>query len=119
MLTGEKVAIKMFESSKIADPNAKKRVAREIRILKALQHPRIVRLFEVVESPTRKHVVMEYACGGDLCHYVREKKKLAENESARLFVQITDALNYCHRRGVVHRCFLTYLLCTELGAAGF
>jgi hypothetical protein len=103
LLTGEKVAIKMFESNKIADPNSKRRVAREIRILKALQHPRIVRLFEVVESATRKHVIMEYASGGDLCHYVREKKRLSEGESARLFMQITDALSYCHRRGVVHR----------------
>ncbi len=103
VLTGEKVAIKMFESNKIADPNSKRRVAREIRILKALQHPRIVRLFEVVESATRKHVIMEYASGGDLCHYVREKKRLSEGESARLFMQITDALSYCHRRGVVHR----------------
>ncbi len=104
ILTGEKVAIKMFESNKIADPNSKRRVAREIRILKALQHPRIVRLFEVVESATRKHVIMEYASGGDLCHYVREKKRLTEVESGRLFMQITDALSYCHRRGVVHRC---------------
>uniref|UniRef100_A0A7S0QW82 Protein kinase domain-containing protein n=1 Tax=Cryptomonas curvata TaxID=233186 RepID=A0A7S0QW82_9CRYP len=103
VLTGEKVAIKMFESNKIADPNSKRRGAREIRILKALQHPRIVRLFEVVESATRKHVIMEYASGGDLCHYVREKKRLSEGESARLFMQITDALSYCHRRGVVHR----------------
>jgi hypothetical protein len=103
ILTGEKVAVKMFESIKIADPNSKRRVAREIRILKALQHPRIVRLFEVVESATRKHVIMEYASGGDLCHYVREKKRLSEGESARLFMQITDALSYCHRRGVVHR----------------
>ena len=103
LITGEKVAIKMFERSKIADPSARRRVSREIRILKALQHPRIVRLFEVVESSTRKHVIMEYASGGDLCHYVREKKRLSEAEAGRLFVQALDALNYCHRRGVVHR----------------
>ena len=59
--------MKTFEKQKLADPNAKKRVMREIRIMKLLTHPNIIKLFEVIDQPSRKLLIMEYASGGDLC----------------------------------------------------
>lgn len=101
--TGEKVAVKTFEKSKLTDQQAQKRVAREVRILKALTHPSIIRLFEVVEESYRRLIMMEYSSGGDLCRYVRDNRRLNEAEAARLFVQIVDGLAYCHACGIVHR----------------
>ena len=69
-ITGEKVAVKTFEKSKLTEVQAQKRVAREVRILKALIHPHIIRLFEIVDEPYRRLLVMEYSSGGDLCRYV-------------------------------------------------
>mmetsp|Transcript_18582 Transcript_18582/g.45657 ORF Transcript_18582/g.45657 Transcript_18582/m.45657 type:complete len:365 (+) Transcript_18582:6-1100(+) len=103
VLTHEKVAVKTFERAKLTEPHARKRVAREIRILKALCHPNIIRLFEVVEHPSRKLLMMQYSSGGDLCRYVREHRRLSEQESCRLFCQIVEGLRYCHDSGIVHR----------------
>lgn len=47
VLSDEKVAVKTFEKSKLTESHARKRVAREIRILKALDHPNIIKLYEV------------------------------------------------------------------------
>jgi hypothetical protein len=65
------VAVKTFEKSKLTEAHARKRVSREIRILKALSHPNIIRLYEVVDVPLRKYLIMQYSSGGDLCRYVR------------------------------------------------
>ena len=102
-MTGEKVAVKTFEKSKLTEAQAQKRVAREVRILKALIHPHIIRLYEVVEEPYRQLIMMEYSSGGDLCRYVRDNRRLNESEASRLFVQIVDGLAYCHACGIVHR----------------
>jgi 5'-AMP-activated protein kinase catalytic alpha subunit len=103
LLVREKVAVKIFERAKIQEPHAKKRVAREIRILKALDHPNIIRLYEEVDTPQRKFLMMQFVSGGDLCRYVREKRRLDESEACQLFVQIVNGLEYCHRSGIVHR----------------
>jgi serine/threonine protein kinase len=50
VLSDEKVAVKTFEKSKLTESHARKRVAREIRILKALEHPNIIKLYEVLSS---------------------------------------------------------------------
>ena len=46
---------------------------------------------------------MEYAGGGGVLKYVEEKEKLGEVEARRIFVQIVNAMSYCHQRGIVHR----------------
>ena len=43
-----------------------------------VSHPNIIKLFEVIEQPTRKLLMMEYARGGDLCKYVRANRRLSE-----------------------------------------
>jgi serine/threonine protein kinase len=103
LLTNEKVAVKTFEKAKLDEPHANKRVAREIRILKALNHPHIIKLYEVLEAPRCKYLIMQYSSGGDLCRYVREQRRLPEPEACRLLVQIVSGLQYCHDSGIVHR----------------
>jgi len=67
LLTHEKVAVKTFEKSKLTEPHANKRVAREIRIIKALDHPHIIKLYEVVDTARCKYLIMQFSSGGDLC----------------------------------------------------
>ena len=58
--SGERVAIKQYDRTKLVDPQRKKQALREIRILSRLQHPNIVRLFEAIDSPNYVYLIMEY-----------------------------------------------------------
>ncbi|CAK7339989.1 unnamed protein product [Dovyalis caffra] len=76
---------------------------REIKILKMLMHPHIIRLYEVIETSTDIFVVMEYAKCGELFEYILEKERLQEDEARLFFQQTISGLEYCHRNKVVHR----------------
>lgn len=66
MLSDEKVAVKTFEKSKLTESHARKRVAREIRILKALEHPNIIKLYEVWSTLKPQPLALDK---GDLEHH--------------------------------------------------
>ncbi|EEH54051.1 uncharacterized protein MICPUCDRAFT_5956, partial [Micromonas pusilla CCMP1545] len=102
-VTGAKTAVKLIDKTKLTDVNDRKRVGREIRVLKRLTHESIIRLFDVVDGIDKMFVVMEYADGGSLLDHVRARKRLSERESARMFRQMCAGLMYCHANGVVHR----------------
>ena len=102
-LTGGKVAIKTYDKSKLTDPAHWKRVHSEIKIMEQISHPRIARMFEAIETPKRMHLIMECLDGGNLCTYVKAKKRLSEDESKRIFFQIAQAIEYLHSYGISHR----------------
>lgn len=101
-LTGIKVAIKILDRQSIDSSEAEK-VRKEINIMRQLCHPHIVRLFEVIDTPAKVYVVMEYMNSGEVFYYLTEKGKLHEDEARRLFQQIISGVDYCHRHLVVHR----------------
>ncbi|TKX18669.1 protein kinase domain-containing protein 50 [Elsinoe australis] len=76
---------------------------REIAIMKLLDHPNIVRLYDVWENHNELYLVMEYVPGGELFHYVEEQRGLDEKETIYIFRQIVAALLYCHRMNIHHR----------------
>jgi hypothetical protein len=90
------VAIKVIDKVKLSDPNEQKRIQREIKVLKRLNHESVIRLFEVIDSEPKMWLVMEYAPGGSLLDYVRSRKRLPEPEAAYFFQQIVAGLRYCH-----------------------
>ena len=102
-LTGSKVAIKTYDKAKLKDPAHWKRVHSEIKITEQTSHPRIARLFEAIETPKRMHLIMECLDGGNLCSYVKQKRRLSEEESKRIFFQLLQAMDYLHVMGVAHR----------------
>ena len=78
---------------------------REIYILAGLNHPNIMRLFEVIDSNSKCHLVMELCHGKNLYHYIRKKqmKCLTEEEAKPIFRQIVSSVAYMHTLGLVHR----------------
>ena len=72
-------------------------------ILKKIRHSNIIRLLEVFESPKHFLMVMEYVGGGDLLQYVKQRKRLSEQEAKPIFKQIVYGLGHCHCRSVLHR----------------
>ncbi|KAL7411574.1 kinase-like domain-containing protein [Mrakia frigida] len=101
-VTGHKVAMKIINRKKIINMDMTPRVKREIQYLKLLRHPHIIKLYEVITTPTDIIMVIEYA-GGELFNYIVEKGKMPEDEARRFFQQIICAIEYCHRHKIVHR----------------
>lgn len=102
-LTSMKVAIKTYDKAKVKDPSHWKRVQSEIKIMEQVSHPRIARLYEAVETPKRMHLIMECLDGGNLCSYVKAKRRLSEDESRRIFFQLMQGMEYLHGLGFIHR----------------
>jgi hypothetical protein len=101
--TGLTVAVKMIDKTALVESNDRRRVGREIRVLRRLTHAGVIKLYEVVDGPENIYVVMEYADGGSLLDYVRTRKRLHESEARHFMAQMCQALQYCHACQVVHR----------------
>jgi len=72
--------------------------------MKLVQHPHVVRLYEVIDTATRLYLVLEWGDGGDMYHYImRQDRGLQETVARRYFSQIVQAIRYCHQLHVVHR----------------
>uniref|UniRef100_A0A674EXK9 5'-AMP-activated protein kinase catalytic subunit alpha-1 n=1 Tax=Salmo trutta TaxID=8032 RepID=A0A674EXK9_SALTR len=102
-LTKHQVAVKILNRQKIRSLDVVGKIRREIQNLKLFRHPHIIKLYQVISTPTDIFMVMEYVSGGELFDYICKNGKLDEKESRRLFQQIISAVDYCHRHMVVHR----------------
>ena len=85
------------------DDTALSKLYREIRIMKLLHHPHIVKLYEVLETKYTLFLVLEYASGGELFDYLIIHGRMKEKEAAIKFRQIVSAVGYCHKQRVIHR----------------
>ena len=102
MPTGQEVAIKIIDKTQL-NPSSLQKLFREVRIMKCLDHPNIVKLFEVIESEKTLYLVMEYAAGGEVFDYLVAHGRMKEKEARVKFRQILSAVQYCHQKHVVHR----------------
>jgi len=75
----------------------------EIELLKRLDHPNILRLYEFAQNEKNFYLITEYCEGGQLLEYINEVKHLTEQMAAKLIKQILSAVTYCHARQIVHR----------------
>ena len=78
-------------------------IEREIVIMKLIEHPHLVSLYDIWENRGELYLVLEYVEGGELFDYVMRNKRLAESESVRLLRQLLAGLAYCHRFNICHR----------------
>ena len=101
--TGEKVAIKILEKSRLTRNEDKIRLEREIEILKKLKHPNIVQLYSVIETEKQLFIIMEYIKGQELYQYILLKKRLQEDEACLFFQQIISGIEYLHKLKIAHR----------------
>ncbi|CAL9224835.1 unnamed protein product [Arabidopsis halleri] len=101
--TGENVAIKIMAKSTILKNRMVDQIKREISIMKIVRHPNIVRLYEVLASPSKIYIVLEFVTGGELFDRIVHNGRLEESESRKYFQQLVDAIAHCHCKGVYHR----------------
>lgn len=76
----------------------------ELEVLKTLNHPNVVRVYEVLEDKRNVYIVMEALLGGDLIDVlVSRNRPLSERRAARVARDVARALAYCHNIGLAHR----------------
>ncbi|XP_072403623.1 SNF related kinase b [Chiloscyllium punctatum] len=103
VFTGEKVAVKVIDKTKL-DKSATGHLLQEVRCMKLVQHPNVVRLYEVIDTQTKLYLILELGDGGDMFDYIMNHERgLSEDRAKTYFAQIVHAISYCHKLHVVHR----------------
>lgn len=99
------VAIKSYEKYKLTDSRKRSGVKREIQILKMLDHPHTIKLYEVLDNAKTLNLIMEFIGGLSLHSYMKKQnlRRLPANEAKVIFRQIVEAVNYCHELNIAHR----------------
>ena len=97
------VAIKVLTQSKRHDPEAQVRFLREARACAKLDHPNIVRAYDVAQEERLLYLVLEYVEGPDLSERIKTRGRLDPMEAARIAQQVAMALEHARQRGIVHR----------------
>lgn len=99
---GREVAVKVLDARLADRPGFRERFLREARVAAALDHPNIVPLYDFGDLEHLLYLVMPYVSGGNLQDALR-RAPLPTGEVVTYGSQIADALEYAHKRGVIHR----------------
>jgi calcium-dependent protein kinase len=78
-------------------------IIRELKIMKSLDHPNIIKFYETYQDQKYFHLVMEYCKGGSLLDKQIEKGKFTEPYTAKIMEQIISVVEYLHFNGISHR----------------
>lgn len=101
------VALKLMHAHFARNEEFRQRLIQEARTAAQLDHPSVVRVYDFGESESGLFIAMEYVNGGSLRDHLRrlqrKRKYLPLTQSLQIGSQIADALDYAHRRGIVHR----------------
>jgi len=101
------VALKLMHPHYARQEEFRNRLVREAQTIAKLDHPSIVRIWDFGEADSGLFIAMEYVDGGSLRQHLRRlqtlRKFLPLPQSMQIGAQIADALDYAHRRGVIHR----------------
>ncbi|KAG6857459.1 hypothetical protein H0H87_003526 [Tephrocybe sp. NHM501043] len=91
--------------NRMAEETERNRLAieREIVVMKLLDHPNVMRLYDVWETSTELYLILEYIQGGELFDHLCNNGKFSVPEALNYFQQIISAMDYCHRFNVAHR----------------
>ncbi|KAL4232879.1 hypothetical protein ACF0H5_007566 [Mactra antiquata] len=104
IIAREKVAVKIVpKKAALLREYVKKSVRREAMLLQKLEHPNIVKLYEIMETENSYYLVLEFAEGGEFIKYLSEKKRLSEMETQKYIRQIASAVDHMHISNISHR----------------
>lgn len=78
-------------------------IFQEIKVLKSLDHPGIIKIFQVYREPTHIHIITELCTGGELFDKITKNSRLTENLAAKYMFDIVSTVKYLHEAGYMHR----------------
>ena len=88
VFTGERVAVKVIEKLKL-DAVSRAHLYQEVRCMKLVQHPHVVKLYEVIDTQTKLYLVLELGDGGDMYDYImKHRRGLPEEQARKYFIQV-------------------------------
>ena len=103
VFTGWRVAVKVIDKNRL-DEISKTHLYQEVRCMKLVTHPSIIRLYEVIDTQNKLYLIQELGDGGDLYDYIMKHPSGVTEDTARhIFQQAVAAIRYCHKLHVVHR----------------
>jgi serine/threonine protein kinase len=100
--SGDLVAIKIVSTERMSY-SEKDECLREISIIKKLNHPNIIKLFDHLEDEDHLYLVLELINGGELFDRILTKKHYSEKEARDVMCTLLQAVKHCHDRNIVHR----------------
>ena len=80
-----------------------KKILKEVEILKQLDHPNIIKIYEFFEDTKFMYIIMDLAQGGELFDKIQNVHHFSERKAAEIFQQILSGANYLHKHKIVHR----------------
>lgn len=95
-------AVKIIVKSS-ATKEEQERLINEVNVLKDLDHPNIIRIYEFMQDDKNFYIVSELCNGGELFDKIIEKKSFTEKMAAGVLKQVLSATHYCHEHKIVHR----------------
>ena len=98
-----KRVVKIINKNLMTNQSLRENLNKELEILKSLDHPNIIRIFEFFEELNRLYIVMEYCKGGELFTQIVKKKQFPESNAAKIMSELFSCLQYLHLNGIVHR----------------
>lgn len=100
--SGVQRAVKVLRK-KLLDAKEMDMLKNEISILKEMDHPNIVKMYEFLEDEKRIYIVTEICKGGELFDEILNRSKFNEQDAAIVMKRLLSAINYCHSNKIVHR----------------
>lgn len=101
----QNVVFKIYDKEQLKKSHRMKALQDEIKLMKKIDHPNIVKLYDVIEDDKSIMLALEYIQGGSLKEYLKKKSnhKISEAEACAHFGQIVDAVRYLHLKKIYHR----------------
>ena len=98
-----KYACKILEKSNITEEEDLKRCVREMSILLQMDHPNVIKTYEIISDSMRHYIIMEYCSKGELFEQIVKENRFSEEKSAFYFYQIISGIEYIHSKNICHR----------------
>ena len=105
ILTEKKVAMKAISRAYLENELSRRKIFREVYILKKIRSNFVVKILEVFESQENFLIVMEYMPGGDLLNYLKKNGRMSEDLAKKIFYQVIQGAVTIHKYGILHRDF--------------
>lgn len=96
-------AMKVINKSKLVEEDQQQKLIMEIQILKALDHPNILKTYEYYLDTKNIYIIIEICTGGELFDKIIERESFTEAEAASIMKQLFEAVCYAHHLNIVHR----------------
>uniref|UniRef100_T1KKI7 Protein kinase domain-containing protein n=1 Tax=Tetranychus urticae TaxID=32264 RepID=T1KKI7_TETUR len=98
------IAVKIISLDKVPQLWKEKSLRKELKIIRHLQHPNIIRVWDIIKTRRSVYIFMEFAENNSILHFLQTTSKPIPEDDARLWIsQTASALTYMHSKGIAHR----------------